>query len=76
MFSAHVLGVIRIDLGKWSIRNIKRLHLLGAARTNFPKYPGFFGKAVRENALKCDDRIIRVRFIEYFLIRIFCENKF
>ena len=43
-------GVARTDLGKRSVGNMKRLHLSGAVRTNFPKYPGFFGKAVRESA--------------------------
>ena len=57
-------GVARTDLGKRRIGNMKRLHLPGAARTNFPKYPGFFGKAVRENARKCDEQISRFRFIE------------
>ena len=38
----------RGHLGKRSVGNMKRLHLPGAAQTNFPKYPGFFGKEVRE----------------------------
>ena len=57
-------GVARTDLGKRSVGNMKRLHLPVAVQTNFPKYPGFFGKAVRENARKCDEQVSRFRFIE------------
>ena len=57
-------GVARTDLGKRSVRNMKRLHLPGAVQTNFLKYPGFFGTAVRENARKCDEQVSWFRFIE------------
>ena len=50
--SGYRAGVARIDLGKWSVRNMRRLYFPGVARTNFPKYPGIFGKLVRENARK------------------------
>ena len=40
---------------------MKRAHLLRAARTNFLKNPGLFGKAVRENARKSDEQISRFR---------------
>ena len=62
MSSAHMPA--RTDLGKLSVGNMKRLHLPGAVQTTFPKYPGFFGKAVRENARKCDEQVSRFRFIE------------
>ena len=63
MSSAHMPGVARTDLGKRSVGSMKRFHLPGTARTNFPKYPGFFGQAVRENARKCDEQGSRFRFI-------------
>ena len=64
MSSAHMPGVARTDLGERSVGIMKRLHLPGTVRTNFPKYPGFFGKAVRENARKCDEQVSRFGFIE------------
>ena len=57
-------GVARTDLGKRFVGNMKRLHLPGTVQTNFLQSPGFFGKAVRENARKCDEQVSRFLFIE------------
>ena len=64
MSSAHKPGYSPDRFGQAVRRKYEAVTSSRSSPDQFSAIPGFFGKAIREIARKCDEQVSRLRFIE------------